>query len=168
MLLARSSLQARRHDRLTTRLTATRRREKRGASSSRTCRSRHVRRTVPFRFRLNRNAVLLSLLAASVFQNDTPTTFPARNCSSIAGRRRSVRPDLVGTRERHQFRRWHRPQHPTRTTTYRPCGFGISTMASQSGASNLTSDWQSHQRHGYSLQWVFSSNRIAFFVPHRG
>src|SRR5437762_11280370 len=35
---------------------------------------------------------------------------------------------------------WQRPQRSMRTSTSRPCGFGVSTMVSHKGASNLTRD----------------------------
>src|SRR3954470_3531140 len=37
---------------------------------------------------------------------------------------------------------WQSPQRSIRTSTSAPFGFGVSTMVSHNGASNLTSDWR--------------------------
>src|SRR4030095_8718521 len=42
-----------------------------------------------------------------------------------------------------------------RTRTSRPCGFGVSTMVSHNGASNLTSDWRRISAMAFLLGTIF-------------
>src|SRR2546421_11071768 len=62
---------------------------------------------------------------------------------------------------------WQSPQRSIRTRTSLPCGFGVSTMDSHSGASNLTNDCRCISAMGRSPQVkLFLLPYIGQFAGH--
>src|SRR5918999_845746 len=62
---------------------------------------------------------------------------------------------------------WQRPQRSMRTRTSLPFGFGVSTMVSHKGASNLTRDWRRISAMASSPRAV-SSGRLRFYASYIG